>query len=142
VKLFIIILIAILAIGLLLFGIPGCEPTDFQKRNEIAKQKLINPVIAEVATNIEGCKVSYVDRGQDTNSFYLAKCEGASATTTQNYLYHYGKGNTIAKRRTTIELSAEIDSLTKEREETKKLESALSKLSEDDKEILGLIKKK
>jgi len=128
--------------GYLLSGDGPSYSEKFKMAEETAKKKMSNPVITEVTTNVDGCKVSYVDRGHDYNSFYLAKCEGNSATTTQNWTYRYGKGQTMAKRRTAIELSAEIDSLTKEREETKKLESALSKLSEEDKKTLGLVTNK
>lgn len=121
----------------------GCGENSYSNQmaraEELAKKKLSNPVITAIVTNIEGCKVSYVDRGHDYNSFYLAKCEGNSVTTTQNWIYHYGKSQTMAKRRTTIELTTEIDSLIKEKEESQKLESALSKLSEEDKKTLGLV---
>lgn len=45
-----------------------------------SKQLQQNPEIIQIGT-FEGCKVSYVNRGYQSNSFYLAKCDNVETRT-------------------------------------------------------------
>ena len=76
--------------------------------------------------------VKYVDRGSWIDSFYLAKCDGASATT---YLRQSGKSHIP---RTTITIEADIDRLQKEKAEAEAKEKALSKLTPAERQALGI----
>jgi hypothetical protein len=90
--------------------------------------KVKNPVVYDVGT-FNDCDVTYVDRGSDYRSFYMAKC-GKTATTTQTY--SSGKSS---YRRTVIVDEAALDSEMKTLQAKK---DALNKLSKEDRAALGL----
>jgi len=58
-------------IGVTLFALSGCN-----------EEMIANPDIINVGT-YEGCAVKYIDRGAQSRSFYIAKCESQSTTTSQ-----------------------------------------------------------
>ena len=49
--------------------------------SEKNKQLLQNPEIVQIGT-FDGCNVSYVNRGYQVNSFYIAKCNNTETRTT------------------------------------------------------------
>ena len=49
--------------------------------SEKNKQLLQKPEIVQIGT-FNGCNVSYVNRGYQVNSFYIAKCNNAETRTT------------------------------------------------------------
>jgi hypothetical protein len=83
----------------------------------------------------DGCEVSFVNRGYNELSFYMAKCPGNSTTTTQNYRVKSGK-STVFKRSTVI--AQEIEALQVEKNESESKEKALEKLSPAERKTLGL----
>lgn len=85
--------------------------------------KLANPVITSKGT-YDGCEVKFVDRGYQTESFYLARCvEGDTSTTTQHYEYRSGKANL---QRSSVTILNELKY------------SGLSKLTKEEQKALGL----
>jgi len=103
------------------------------RTDEQAKEMLTNPDINFVGV-YEGCEVKYVDRGYQIKSFYIAKC-GNTNTVTQNYNEQSGK--TTVFRRSTV-ITQEIEKLQAEKAVAETKEKALSKLSNEDKKLLGI----
>ena len=62
-------------------------------------------VSVEDVGEFDGCTVKFVDRGSNTNSFFLAKCN-STATTTKNY--STGGKAPSARRVTTVTTVEEI----------------------------------
>lgn len=94
----------ILASILLLLG--GC-------RSEEEKEKLrTNPEVTEVVV-VDGCVVKFADRGDDMNSFFIARC-GDTTTLTSNYMVQSGKTR-VPKRKALI--AQEIQKLQQEQEQ-------------------------
>ena len=54
---------------------------DAKHTFEKNKQLLQNPEIVQIGI-FEGCNVSYVNRGNQVNSFYIAKCNNTETRTT------------------------------------------------------------
>jgi hypothetical protein len=110
----------------LALAIAGCDESD------AIKLKQANPVITNIG-DIDGCAVKYVDRGYQSDSFFMAKC---GDTTTQSNVYQVGKSTA---RMTSI--TQQINTLSAERDALAKQEDirheALSKLSPGEKEALG-----
>lgn len=129
-----------LVLFFVLGALTGCEA------EEKAQALLAKPAITQVG-EFEGCKVSFVNRGYESTSFYMAKCKGEAATITQNSTHMQGKVR-VSDRTTTIVESTE--SLKEELlEQQKKVEQiqaelkvkqdALSKLTDKEKDALGLV---
>lgn len=83
----------------------------------------------------DGCQVTFVNRGYDMLSFYIAKCPGNSTTTTRNYSVQSGK--TRVQKRSTV-IAQEIEALQVEKAESEAREAALSKLSPAERTALGI----
>lgn len=96
-----------------------------------------NPETTVIGT-FEGCSVSYVDRGYNIKSFYIAKC-GNTTTTTNNYYVREGKTDVFHRR---TEITSQIDKLNAEKADLDKQinarQAALSKLSPADRAALGV----
>jgi major membrane immunogen (membrane-anchored lipoprotein) len=106
----------------------GCGRTDEQ-----AKAMLSSPEVINVGT-YEGCEVKYIDRGYQTQSFYLAKC-GNTNTVSRSWEEQHGKSRTF-RRSTTI--TQEIEKLQVEKTAAETKEKALDKLSAEERAALGL----
>jgi hypothetical protein len=83
----------------------------------------------------DGCEVSFVNRGYQELSFYMAKCPGNSTSTTRNYTVKSGK-HTEFKRSTVI--FHEIEALQVEKAAAEVKEKALEKLTSAELKALGL----
>lgn len=106
----------------------GCGRTEEQ-----AKAMLTNPEVVNVGT-YEGCEVKYIDRGYQTQSFFLAKC-GNTSTVSRRWEEQNGKSHTF-RRSTTI--TQEIEKLQAEKTEAETKEKALNKLSAEERAALGI----
>lgn len=93
--------------------------------------KLANPSKIDLGV-VDGCIVKYIDRGERNDSFFLAKC-GNTTTTTSNYTTSRGKS--VAFHRTT---AVTVEELNKEIIELSAKRDALSKLTDEEKKLLGV----
>jgi uncharacterized lipoprotein NlpE involved in copper resistance len=118
--------ILVLCVLMLVLMLTGC--------NEQQEALRAAPETSKVGT-FDGCEVSFVNRGYQDNSFYMAKCPGNSTTTTRNYAVKSGKAS-VFKRSTVI--AQEIEALQVEKTETESKEKALEKLSPAERKLLGL----
>lgn len=114
---------AVLAASVLL---TGCN----EKENVL----YASPEVISVGT-FDGCAVTFVERGWEKLSFYMAKCPGNSATTTRNYSTKNGKST--AFNRSTV-IVQEIETLMAEKIEIEAREAALAKLSPTERTALGI----
>lgn len=89
---------------------------------------LVKPEITEIG-EFDGCTVKFVNRGYNIDSFFIARCSDTTVTT-RNYTEQSGK-TTTARRITVIE-----NEFTPTKEQVK--ESALSKLSAEERAVLGV----
>jgi hypothetical protein len=119
----------ILLLTSVVFLLSGCGG----RTTEQAQAMLTNPDINFVGV-YEGCEVKFIDRGFHDRSFYIAKC-GDTATLTNNYTEKQGK-STVNRRSTVI--TQEIEKLQKEKSIVETKEKALSKLSDEEKKLLGV----
>lgn len=119
----------ILLFAAVVFLLSGCS----QRTDEQAQAMLTNPEINFVGV-YDGCEVKYVDRGYQVRSFFIAKC-GNTTTTTRNYSEQSGK--TTVFRRSTV-ITQEIEKLEAEKAAALTKENALSKLSDEEKKLLGV----
>ena len=110
------------------FALAGCRSEE-----EINALKA-NPELQSVGT-FEDCEVKFINRGYESNSFYMAKCPGNSVTTTHNYSVQSGKTR-VAKRSTVI--TQEIEALQAQKVEAETKEKALEKLTPAEKQALGI----
>ena len=113
----------------MMFFLTGCN-------NEEAQAKLNNPQTINIG-EFDGCEVKFVDRGYESNSFYIAKC-GNTTTTTRHWRETRGKSQ--VNRSSTV-ITQEIESLQEEKKKVEMTEKAMSKLSDEEKKALGLIGK-
>lgn len=60
----------------------GCICVSMFVLSGCNEEMIATPDIINVGT-YEGCSVKYIDRGAQSRSFYFAKCESQSTTTTQ-----------------------------------------------------------
>lgn len=98
--------------------------------DEEKKALFANPSILDVG-EYDGCSVKYVNRGWDSQSFYIARC-GNTTTTTNNAMVKSGK-YTVLRRRTAITMEEqEIAARLKTKQE------ALNKLTTEERTALGL----
>lgn len=118
----------VLLVGLVLGSVllSGC--------NEKAEELRANPSVSEVG-EFDGCQVTFVNRGYESNSFYMAKCPGTATTTTRNYTVQSGKTRT--QKRSTV-IAQEIETLQTQKAEAELHEKALEKLTPAEKQALGL----
>ncbi len=92
-----------------------------------------NPAIVSIG-HFKGCDVSYVDRGYRHESFYIATCENSVVTT----------GETGGKNSTPMVNIQNLSGLTQEekdmieRNRNVARQSALSKLTPEEKAVLGV----
>ena len=115
-------------------------------KEEEAQALLANPAVVQVG-EFEGCKVTYINRGYESTSFYIAKCNGDTTTVTQNGTRSQGKTQVATRKTTIIEdtaaLQEEIQAHQKQVEqlqsELKLKKDALAKLSDQEKAALGLV---
>lgn len=114
----------------------GCEEDD----RRIAKL-MATPEIVKIGV-FEDCNVSFVNRGTNFNSFYLARCPAEASTTTRNYEEQSGKTR-ISRRDTSIvsgvseEEQRRIDEEIARQKRIQKIkESALSKLTPEEANVL------
>lgn len=132
-------IVKILFMGFLVFVLSGCKSDE-------ADALLAKPSISQVG-EFEGCQVSFVNRGYDSTSFYIAKCKGDTSTVTQNSTRAQGKTRVPTRNTTIVEdtaaLQEEIQTHQKQVEqlqsELKVKQDALAKLSDAEKAALGLI---
>jgi major membrane immunogen (membrane-anchored lipoprotein) len=103
------------------------------RTDEQAKAMLTNPDIVNVGT-YDGCEVKFIDRGYQTQSFYLAKCNNTT-TVTHNWMQQNGKSTTF--RRSTV-ITQEIEKLQAEKTAAETKEKALEKLSAEERAALGI----
>lgn len=80
---------------------------------------------------VDGCQVKFVDNPRGSN-FFIAKCPGESVTTT--HIQQNGKSQTTIPVVTT----QEVDDLKKRLADAEAKQTALSKLSPEDKKALGI----
>jgi uncharacterized lipoprotein YehR (DUF1307 family) len=111
----------LLTISVLTVMLAGCGDDAAQQA------KLTNPDITKLGT-FDGCEVKYVDRGYESNSFYMAKCGN---TVTQSSLFQSGK---IQERMTSI--TQQMDALTAEKQALATREEALNKLTPEERAAL------
>ena len=114
---------AVIAVSALL---TGCNEKEDALR--------VAPETSSVGT-FDGCEVSFVNRGYNDLSFYMAKCPGNSTTTTRNFSVQSGKAR-VFKRSTVI--AQEIETLMAEKIEIEAREAALAKLSPTERTALGI----
>lgn len=118
-------------------------------KEEEAQALLANPAVVQVGV-FEGCKVTYINRGYESTSFYIAKCNGDTTTVTQNGTRAQGKSRVPTRNTTIVEdtaaLQEEIQAHQKQVEqlqsELKLKKDALAKLSDEEKAALGLVEDK
>ena len=79
----------------------------------------------------DGCAVKYVDNPRGYN-FFIAKCPGASTTIT----HQRASGKSTTTEVTVV--TDEVDSLKQKLKEAEARKAALSKLSDEDKKVLGI----
>ena len=116
-------LLTLLVAGVVLVSISGCKQEELRA----------NPAIIPIG-NFKGCDVSYVDRGYRQDSFYIADCETAIATTGETG----GKNSThVANIQNISGLSQEEKDMI-ERNRSVVRQSALSKLTPEEKTVLGV----
>lgn len=119
----------ILFLAAIVFALTGCGG----RTSEQAQAMITNPDINFVGV-YDGCEVKFIDRGYHDKSFYIAKC-GDTTTLTRNYTEKQGK-STVDRRSTVI--TQEIEKLQKEKATAETKEKALSKLSDEEKKLLGV----
>lgn len=109
------------------FALAGCEKDE----------KYENPQVKPLSAEVDGCVVKYVNRGQLSDSFYIARCPGSSDTVTTTSQTG-GKYNNLITAVTRTETEAERVA----REQAERLaaqkKSALSKLTAEERRALGL----
>ena len=103
-------------------ALTGCD------HHEEAAALLAKPEITAVG-EFDGCAVKYVNRGYKIDSFFIARCTDTTVTT-RNYTEQSGK-TSVARRITVIERE-----FTPTNEQIK--ESALSKLTAEERDVLGV----
>lgn len=118
--------VGILAVASSTVLLGGCN----EKENPLKE----HPVTTEVGV-FDRCVVSFVNRGYDNLSFYIARCPGISTVTTSNYTVPSGRTR-ISKRSTVI--AQEIEALQAEKSEAEIRESAVAKLSPAERAALGI----
>jgi predicted small lipoprotein YifL len=127
-----------------LFALTACggPPSAEEQAKEDKKQKLQTEGEVSVIGTFDGCEVKYVNRYYRDNSFYLARCsvpDGAASAPTSTVTHHYdervGKTNQL---RTRVEITQEIAKLQEEAKAAEVRESALAKLSAEERKALGL----
>jgi hypothetical protein len=91
-------MIAVLMVGC---GEKKETPVQVESWSEKMTRLKNTPEVSEVGV-FEGCRVSFVDRGQASDSFFLAKCPTDSATTTKNWETHGVRGGKTEYRETTV----------------------------------------
>lgn len=106
------------------FSLAGCQ--------EEQKALYASPSVTEVGT-FDGCNVKFVNRGFQTESFFLARCDGTTATT--NNAMVGSKSQTLQRR---VAIETQIKDLEKERDAIKARESAIQKLSQEEAKALGV----
>jgi uncharacterized protein YcfL len=111
-----------LLIGISLsFLLIGCQSDD----DAALLQR--NPHISEPII-VEGCRVQYINRGYQIDSFYIARC-GDTATTTTNRYERQGKQQ-VFRRSTSI--TQQISDLEKEKTISVTREKAIAKLTPEE----------
>lgn len=103
-------------------GLSGCNETSNRDPN-------VGYVKYEIA--VDGCNVKYVDNPRGAN-FFVAKCPAESTTVTHQQ--QNGKSTTTIPVVTT----KEVEDLEKKLADAKAKQSALDKLSPEDKKALGI----
>ena len=101
--------------------------------NEEEKALLAKPSISEIG-EFDGCNVKFVNRGYEKLSFYIAKCDTTSTSTT-NYTTSSGKSTTF--RRKTI-ITKEIEKLQAEKADLDAKAAAMEKLTPTERKALGI----
>ena len=94
----------------------------------------------------EGCQVSFVNRGYDSTSFYMAKCPGEATTTTKNSFHMSGKVRVSDRSTAIVQSTQDLQAdLAAQKKKVEELEAqlqlktqALSKLTDKEKAALGL----
>lgn len=114
--------IIIIATFLTILSLSGCQ-------DDVLKA---NPEVTQI-TDIEGCTVKYVNRGDRIDSFFIATCQGAT-TVSSNYTQRVGKASVV--RQSTV-ITKQIDDLQAELNITAAKEAAISKLSVEERKLLG-----
>ena len=114
-------------VAVAVFALSGCE------KNE----KYDNPQVKPLSAEIDGCVVKYVNRGNISDSFYIARCPGLGDTVTTTGQTG-GKYNNLLTSITRTETEAERVA----REQAERLalqkKAALSKLTADERRAPGL----
>jgi hypothetical protein len=90
-----------------------------------------NTAFVKYEVQAEDCTVKYVDNPRGYN-FFIAKCPGASTTIT----HQRASGKSTTTEVTVV--TDEVESLKQKLKEAEARKAALSKLSEEDKKILGV----
>ena len=101
--------------------------------NEESKRLLKSPAISDIGV-FDGCQVKFIDRGNESRSFYIARCE-STHTTTNNYTENVGKYPVIRHK---MAIAKEIESLEAEKVVAILKEGAMAKLTPEEKILLGL----
>lgn len=118
---------------LLALSLAACSPDPQTQARIDELQK--NPEISVVG-EFDGCTVKFVNRYYRDSSFYLARCGDTTATTRQ-YSERSGKSSIP---RTSLEITQEIAKLQQEAKEAAAREKALSKLTPEERQALGVSK--
>jgi uncharacterized phage infection (PIP) family protein YhgE len=119
---------------LLLLNLSGCDSTEYEQKNkELNKQS-----VAQIQSKLpEGCTMTYLgtyvtEESRDYIKTVMVTCQDLTTLSSQ---YKSGK-------QTVNTVTAQMDKLDKNlkqlKEQREKLEAVLSKLSEEDKKLLGL----
>lgn len=121
-----------IAVALSVLTLIGCS-------NPERDAKVKDPQVVRIGA-FDSCDVSFVDRGYQELSFYIAKC-GSTTTTTSNYTVPQGKTR-VFKRNTAVIDEKQLDaSIGEMRDNLKQLEvqkSALSKLTPEERKALNV----
>ena len=115
----------VLLTGVTMFGCSDDKPSKYDTKNvAISGQR----AVVELITELEDCKIYYVNLEQSPN-LYMAKCGPGTTTTTR---WSSGKNSS------TTMITAEDQETLKKAEQIKKRQALLEKLSVEEKELLNL----